>query len=162
MNIQLIKLKFENTCSYKYRPFKYCCEEIQNDKAIAFTDEDFSSKYDYCISEKPIPKFCMSYTKTTTSYEDENADEDEFETTKNYPIQFCPHCGKKIEIQIVDEIDVSERYRILSEQREDLFRKSCVTDSKKEEAELRGRVQKLVEQINDFYELGEWKEDVYV
>ena len=40
MKIDLIKLKFNDTYSYKYKPFQYCCDEIQNDKAIVFTGED--------------------------------------------------------------------------------------------------------------------------
>ena len=35
------------------------------------------------------------------------------------------------------------------------------TDSKKEEFELRNHVKKLDDQINDFYELCEWKGDYY-
>lgn len=37
MKIELIKLKFNDIYSYKYKPFQYCCDEIQNDKAIIFT-----------------------------------------------------------------------------------------------------------------------------
>lgn len=40
MKIELIKLKFNDTHSYKYKPFTHCCDEIQNDKAIVFTGED--------------------------------------------------------------------------------------------------------------------------
>ena len=40
MKIELIKLKFSDTHSYKYKPFTHCCDKIQNDKAIIFTGED--------------------------------------------------------------------------------------------------------------------------
>lgn len=40
MKIDLIKLKFNDTCAYKHKPFQYCCDAIQNDKAIVFTGED--------------------------------------------------------------------------------------------------------------------------
>ena len=46
MKIELIKLKFNNTHSYKYKPFTICCNEIQNDKAIVFTGEDIVGEYD--------------------------------------------------------------------------------------------------------------------
>lgn len=98
-----------------------------------------------------IPQFCNSYTETF------NSCGDEWEQTDNYPIQFCPHCGEKIEISAVDEIDVSDKYNELSKQREELWRKCQRTDSKKEESGLRKQVRKLDDQINDFYELGEWK-----
>lgn len=154
MKIELIKLKFNYTCSYKYKPFTHCCKAIQNDKAIVFTGEDLVHLDTYWEDEKYIPQFCTSHTEVITSYEDE------FEQTDNYPIEFCPHCGEKIEISVVDEIDVSDKYNELTKQREELWKKCQRTDSKKKESELREQVGKLDKQINDFYELGEWKENI--
>ena len=151
MKIDLIKLKFNDTYSYKYKPFTYCCDEIQSNKAIVFTDEDLIHSDDCWDDEIYIPQFCTSHTEIITSYEDE------WEQTDNYQIQFCPHCGEKIEISVVDEIDVSDKYKELLKQREDLLKRCQRTDSKKEERELRKQVRKLDEQINDFYELSEWK-----
>ena len=152
MKIELIKLKFNNTCSYKYKPFTYCCDEIQNNKAIVLTGEDINDiGGEYEDDGFFIPQFCASYTEIITSYEDE------WEQTDNYPIRFCPHCGEKIEISVVDEIDVSDKYNELTKQREELWKKCQRTDSKKEEFELMKQVRKLDDQINDFYELGEWK-----
>ena len=140
MKIELIKLKFNDTHSYKYKPFQYCCDEIQNDKAIVFTGEDLVCN-----------EFCNSYTEIF------NSCGDEYELTDNYPIQFCPHCGEKIEISVADEIDVSDKYNELSKQREELWKKCQRTDSKKKEAELREQVRKLDNQINGFYLLDELK-----
>ena len=152
MKIELIKLKFNNTCSYNYKPFTYCCDEIQNNKAIVLTGEDINEiDGEYEDDGFFIPQFCASYTEIITSYEDE------WEQTDNYPIRFCPHCGEKIEISVVDEIDVSDKYNELTKQREELWKKCQRTDSKKEEFELMKQVRKLDDQINDFYELGEWK-----
>ena len=151
MKIELIKLKFNDTHSYKYKPFTHCCDEIQNDKAIVFTGEDFVHLDTYLEDEIYIPRFCTSYTEVITSYEDE------WEQTDNYPIQFCPHCGEKIEISVVDEIDVSDKYDELTKQRDELWKKCQRTDSKKKEFELREQVEKLNKQINDLYELCEWK-----
>ena len=152
MKIELIRLKFDDTHSYKYKPFKYCCDEIQNDKTIVFIGEninDIGGEYeDDCIY---IPQFCTSYTETVGSWEDE------WEQTDNYPIQFCPHCGEKIEISVVEEIDASDEYNGLTKKRKELWEKCQRTDSKKKESELRNQVRKLDDQINDFYELGEWK-----
>ena len=150
MKIELIKLKFNDAHSYKYKPFKHCCDEIKNDKAIVFTGEDLVYSDDCCGDERYIPRFCTSYTEVITSYEDE------WEQTDNYPIQFCPHCGEKIEIEVVDEIDVSEKYNELSKQRKELWKKYQKTDSKKKAHELREQVRKLDDQINDLYKLGEW------
>lgn len=154
MKIELIKLKFNDTHSYKYKPFKYCCDEIQNDKAIVFTGEDINDiGGEYEDDNVSIPQLCTSHTEVITSYEDE------WEQTDNYPIQFCPHCGKKIKISVVDEIDVSDKYNKLSKRREELWKECQRTDSKKKESEGRKQVRKLDDQINDFYELGEWKGD---
>lgn len=152
MKIELIRLKFDDTHSYKYKPFQYCCNEIQNDKAIIFTGEDINDiGGEYKDEGVSIPHFCTSHTETFNSWGDE------YEQTDNYPIQFCPHCGEKIEISVVDEIDVSDKYKELSKQRDELWEKCQRTDSKKEESELRNKVRKLDDQINDFYELCEWK-----
>lgn len=158
MKIELIKLKFNDTYSYKYKPFTHCCDEIQNDKAIVFTGEDLVCNDTFGLvvrdsDDNIIPQFCTSYTETFNSWGDE------YEQTDNYPIRFCPHCGEKIEISIVDEIDVSDKYDELTKQRDELWKKCQRTDSKKEEHELRKQIRKLDDQINDFYELGEWREN---
>ena len=105
----------------------------------------------YWEDKRYIPRFCTSYTEVITSYEDE------WEQTDNYPIQFCPHCGERIEISVVDEIDVSDKYNELTEQRKELWKKCQRTDSKKKESELREQVGKLDKQINGLYLLDEWK-----
>ena len=156
MKIELIKLKFNDTHSYKYKPFQYCCGEIQDDKTIVFTGEDLVCNDTFGLvvrdsDDTIIPQFCNSYTETFNSYGDE------YEQTDNYPIQFCPHCGEKIKISVVDEIDVSDKYNELSKQREDLWKKCQKTDSKKKESELREQVRKLDKQIDSFYWLDEWK-----
>lgn len=151
MRIDLIKLKFNNTCAYKHKPFQYCCDEIQNDKAIVFIDEDLVHSDDCWDDERYIPQFCTSYTETFNSWGDE------WEQTDNFPIKFCPHCGEKIEISVVDEIDVSDKYEELIKQRDELWRKCQKTDSKKKESELSEQVRKLNKQIDSFYWLDEWK-----
>lgn len=153
MKIELIKLKFNNIHSYKYKPFKYCCDEIQNDKTIVFTGEDLVHSEDCWDDERYVPRFCTSHTEFITSWEDE------WEQTDNYPIKFCPYCGEMIEIAVVEEIDVSEKYKELSKQRKELWEKCQRTDSKKKEYELREQVGKLDDQIDSFYWLDEWKEE---
>ena len=50
IKIELIKLKFDGSVSYKYKPFKYCCEAITKNRTIEFTNEsspdDFYDTYD--------------------------------------------------------------------------------------------------------------------
>ena len=54
-------------------------------------------------------------------------------------------------------VHVSDKYNELYKQRDELWKKCQRTDSKKEEFELMNQVKKLDDQINDFYELCEWK-----
>lgn len=63
--------------------------------------------------------------------------EDEFENTYNYPIRFCPHCGEKIEIAVVNEIDMSDRYNELTKQHDEIWNKYEKMDSDKEKSGLR-------------------------
>ena len=154
MKIELIRLIFDNGHSYKYKPFKCCCEEIDRNECIELTDEDMVTssfvKEDEGIDGCFSPKLCISHTKTIPYYEDE------FEITNNYPIRFCPYCGEKVDIKVVAEIDVSDKYNELSKRRNELWDKCRRTDSKKEDYELREQVGKLDKQIKDFYELNEW------
>lgn len=158
MKIELIKLKFDDTHSYKYKPFNFCCSKIEKNKAIELTadnslynicDADFKPLTDY--DDDVMPYFCTSYTEIFTSWEDE------FENTENYPIQLCPHCGEKIDISVVEEIDLSDKYNKLSKQRVELWKECRKTDSKKKEFELREKVDKIDKEIDSFYCLDEWK-----
>ena len=71
MKIELIKLKFNDTCSYKYKPFQYCCDEIHQNNCIVFTNEDLSPLKYIDEGGNFIPQFCTSHTEIITSYEDE-------------------------------------------------------------------------------------------
>mgnify|MGYP004462734925 FL=1 len=155
MKIDLIKLKFDRTTSYKYKPFKYCCDDIQNNEGIIFTNEDIAS-WKYKDEENNfIPQFCVSVSEVIGSLDDE------FERTDNYPIQFCPHCGEKIEINVVNEVDVSEKFKKLSTQCDELQKKYNKTNSNKKEIELLNQFFKLNKQVNEYYWLNEWDENKY-
>lgn len=70
MEIELIKLKINDTHSYKYKPFTYCCDEIQKDKTIVFTCEDINDiGGEYEDDGVCVPQFCTSYTETVGSWE---------------------------------------------------------------------------------------------
>lgn len=155
MHIDLVKIKFDGHHTYKYKPFEYCCQKIQEDKNITFTDEEIIDYDEESLDAGmvQIPQFCTTSTKTCESYEDS------WEETTNFPIQFCPHCGKKIEFSIVGEVDESERYVKMSEERSDLWERCRKTDSKKKEAELNKRVRELDKELDWFYRLSEYREE---
>ena len=62
MKIELIKLRFNQTFSYKYKSFTYCCNALKNNPCILFTDEDVMSDPSYSISDQDnsLPRFCMT------------------------------------------------------------------------------------------------------
>lgn len=152
IKIELIKLKFDGSVSYKYKPFKYCCEAITKNRTIEFTEE--SSTYDfydtYDDDNITLPHFASWLSETVKDWEDE------WENEYYYPIKFCPHCGEPIEIVVIGEEDRTEEYLELKKQRDVLWKKCRRTDSKKKENELRKQVQELDGKIEWFYALSEY------
>lgn len=155
MKIELIRCKYNGTNSYKYYPFAYCCERLKNNPCVSFTSDnlEYGTKDE---NDEYIPQFCTSYTEVITSYEDE------WEQTHNYPIAYCPHCNKLIEISVVGQADCTEKYKKLQTLRKNLWNKCRETDSKKEEAKLRREVHALDKQIDSFYKLNEWDSEKYL
>ena len=159
MNIELIRLKFNSTYSYKYKPFEYCCKKLKYNKSIAFEVNDFNETYlneeDYDSDADNIafPRFCTSTTKLVDDW-----GATWYETT-NYPISMCPHCGEPINIKLSASVDLSEKYEMLEKQRSELWKKCLKTDSKKKETELRKQVDDLDRKIQGFYIFGEWTEN---
>ena len=94
---------------------------------------------------------------TTQAASAEVAAEDEWENDYYYKISHCPFCGKPIEITVVGEEDMDEYHKVLSKQRDELWKKYNRTDSKKKSEELRKQVQELDDQINWLYHLAEYK-----
>lgn len=156
MKIELIKIKFDDSVSYKYKSFKYCCDAITKNKTIELTTQSPSEDF-YGICDKEfriIPYFASWFSETVTSWEDE------WENDYYYPIKFCPHCGEPIKITIVGEEDWSEEYLSLTKQRNELNEKRRKTDSKKKEAQLSDEIRELDKKIDEFYHLGEYKERI--
>ena len=134
MKIELIKLRFNQTFSYKYKSFTYCCDALKNNPCILFTDEDVMSDPSYSIFRDL---------------------EDEWEETENIPIRFCPHCGEEIQIHVSEEQDLSGKYQELSKERAELWKQCQKTDSKKKEAQLQDQVHELDRKINQYWELSD-------
>ena len=152
MKIELIRQKFNETRGYKYKPFDYCCDKIKDNPRIIFDDVELDEKWDEDDYECTFPAFVIHHSETVHSWEDE------WENDYYYKIDFCPFCGKLIEISIIDEEDVDEIYQSLSKQREELWKKYTRTDSKKKADALREQVRELDNQINWFYHLCEYKD----
>ena len=155
MKIELIRQKFNGSRGYKYKPFTHCCNKIKDNPRIVFSDEvelDTNNLDDSLDDECTFPAFAIWHSEVIRSLEDEWEQDDYFK------INHCPFCGESIEISVVGEEDVDEYYKVLSKQREELWKKCNRTDSKKKSEELRRQVQELDDQINWLYQLTEYKD----
>ena len=73
-----------------------------------------------------------------------------------YPIDYCPHCGQPIEIEIIKEEVVTDQYKRLVEQKNAIYKKMKSTDSKKKERELSKEVCLITQKLNNMYEDCAW------
>ena len=147
MKIELIKQKFNSTRGYKYKPFSWCCNKIQDNPCVVFSDEVYTE--DTIDDECTFPAFALCHTEVYRDWEDE------YEQDTYYKINHCPFCGEAIEISVVSEEDVDDYYKSLSKQREELWKKYNKTDSKKKAQELYEQVHELDSQIDWLYQLAE-------
>jgi hypothetical protein len=69
-----------------------------------------------------------------------------------YKLNYCPICGEKIEIEIVDNVDVTNEYEQLSKERNEIRKKCMKTDSKKKARELELQRRELDMKIESFYQ----------
>lgn len=152
MKIDLVELKINEDNYYKYKSFKYCCAKIRDNPCIVFTNED-TIEEDNDSSVWNIPKFCIREEMMEDDWEDT------FQYTNNFPINFCPFCGEKIEISIAEELDVSEKFNELSEKHKKLRDESRRTDSRRKARKLEDESIELGRKIDGFYILSEWKEE---
>lgn len=149
MKIELIRQKFNGTREYKYKPFSWCCDKIQENPCIVFSDEIYTD--DDIDDECTFPSFALWYSEVIKDWDDE------YEEDTYYKINYCPFCGESIEISVVGEEDIDECYKVLSKQRDELWKKYKRTDSKKKSEELRKQVRELDDKINWFYHLAEYE-----
>lgn len=158
MKIELVKINLGDFYKYKFKSYKPCCDDILDDPCISFTNCNL-------IKETPDnePRHCLT---STDSYNDVSYGD-------NYPIKFCPHCGKPIEIKTVKVIDCSEKFPALVKKRGELleriraFRNSSKSDntsndnkhSEKSLDELYDELQRVSKKINYIQTLSLYKEE---
>lgn len=150
MKIELIRQKFNDTRSYKFKPFSWCCDKIKENPCISFSDSveiDSNNLDNYLDDECTFPAFALCHTES---------DYDDIEWDTYYRINHCPFCGEKIDISVTGEEDVDDYYKILCKQREELWKKYNKTDSKKKAQELYDKVHELDNQIDWLYQLSEY------
>lgn len=125
--------------SYKIISIDKCCDKLINSKNICIANEsdEFETYYDDETDDNYSVKICR--------------EEKDYEGWTDYfyeSIKYCPHCGEKIEIEIVNTVDKQEELEQLRKERDLLWKKCCKTNSKKKEHELQQQVRELDNKIN--------------
>jgi formate dehydrogenase maturation protein FdhE len=144
----IVHNKFGDHESYKIINIERCCDKLINSKNISL-----NTKYDE-YENYDIQEYSVKLIRNEEGY-------DEYRDTFYEKINYCPFCGSKIIIEIVNEVDKTEEYKNLEKEREALWKKCCKTDSKKKAQILNQQVRELDGKINnildsdDFIKKGE-------
>lgn len=156
MKIQVIQREFKShgshERSYKICNCEYCCEGIKHLPNVDFffeytenTDNPVEDDYDYGRD------FGIMLEHSVTYHEPWDYDDYGYTQEYYYKLNHCPICGEKIEIEIVDNIDVTAEYEALSKERDEVHKKWVKTDSIKKQNEYLRKRQKLDAEIESFY-----------
>lgn len=131
MNLSLKEFKVDENLAYKITKMDFCCDTIKECSIINLeTENDYTPRISICQS--------VEYY----------IDGDSYPTFECTPIKFCPFCGKKIKIEIVDKEDVSEYYDELQDKETKLRIKSREIDSRKKSDELTSLARELSDELN--------------
>ena len=138
MKIKVEKWTFDASRSYRIVQSEKCCDKILNSEVIVLND-DYENGDD------------SDYGVKLERYEHYWDYEDEINQYTYEPIKYCPYCGEKIEINIVNTIDKTEEYLELIKRREELWNKAIKTDSRKKSERFREESYALDKVINELY-----------
>lgn len=148
MRLELIKQNFDGDTGYKYKHINFCCDKFKDKPFIELTDESY---YDDGDSDRK-PRMCLVYNYEWTEWGEV------MQATTYYPIKYCPFCGESIDIEVVAEEDVTEKYKSWKREYDILVKGARVTDSKVKEQHLRKKIQELDDKIEYLYEIGEYRQ----
>lgn len=137
MEIHLIKQLYNNTGSYKYFPFEYCCEDLQKNPFIRLTKEYPENEKDGILDKDGmvIPYFAV--------IKPGNGLGDIYDKDQCFKIDFCPFCGSPIQISFSGTVDVDDLYKRIKGQREILGKRLKQVVSKKDETCIAGKLKQL-------------------
>lgn len=147
MNIKVEKWEFDGERSYKILELTKCCDKITKSNVVTLT-EDYESGDDTDYSVKLADMRVQWF------------DFDDWDEYYLYEkISYCPFCGEKINIEIINTIDKTEEYLELKLQRDGFWAKANKTDSRKREARLREQTYELDKKINEMHINDNFKEE---
>lgn len=157
MNIDLIKIHlkdkdFGEISTYKYLPFEYCCEKLKNFEHVSLEDEVYSINLndEEDENENIIPRFFFHC--------EESQPWEENTWSTYYKIDYCPFCGEKINVSVVDNIDRSELYTKLQNYFDALKNAAEETDSVKTKKRIEKEMIDIHRKINNMREFGEYRD----
>ena len=140
MKIEVSKWIFGGTCSYKIKSLTKCCDEIINSNVITLA-------YDY--ENDDDSDYSVKLRENHTEYDSYDHSYDDYTTYES--IKYCPFCGEKINIKIVEVIDKNDEYLELTQTRDELWDKYKKTDSIKKANKLQLEVRELDRKINEIH-----------
>lgn len=166
MRIEAVKVKVNDGYVFKVTKMDYCCEKIKANPTIGLHAEP---SYDvYCqVCDHEADNCCKECTLNETDdvgimrlammieeeYTYPEPWEDSYTTDyRYYPISYCPHCGRKIEIRIVGEEDMNEAYNTLVQKAAEIQKEIRSTDSKRKSEKLEKERREIWRKINNMCE----------
>ena len=152
MKIQVIQREFEShgsiNKSYKICDCKYCCDGIKRLPNINFYFKEANNTDNPIEDDYGYGQDLGVMLEEVTEYHDWG---DTFTEEYYYKLNYCPICGEKIEVEIVDNVEVTNEYERLSKERDEVHKKWIKTDSIKKKNELQSKRQELDREIESFY-----------
>lgn len=156
MKIQVIQREFKShgsvDKSYKICNCEYCCEGIKQLPNVDFyfevaenTDNPIEDDYGYGRDLGVMLQHSITY-HDPWEYDDYGYEQEFY-----YKLNHCPICGEKIEVEIVDNVEVTDVYESLEKERDKIHKKYIKTDSIKKQDEYLRLRQKLDREIEAFY-----------
>lgn len=142
MEIKYIKRNGNDFTGYKVNPFKWCCDDLENNESIVL-----STELSYGCDDNYTPKIMLHISDTYTEWGEECTND------FYYTLKFCPFCGKEIVLTYIGEEDISVEYKELSDLRDKLNDERRKTDSKKRTSELDSKIRQLDDKMQKLYEI---------
>lgn len=160
MKLKAKKIKINGQVAYKYFKPKYCCAMLQTNPIVEIVDEH-PNNYLCCLECKNENNNCAdcSYDILNDStfglFLTEEKKTTDWEDTYYYPIKYCPFCGEKIEVEVLESIDKTKEVEKINSMIEELRKKVNSCDSKKKCASLNKEIKALYALSDYYYTTGE-------
>lgn len=169
MKIKVIEQAINKGKYHKYLPLEYCCERLKHTKYIELTDE-LMSYCSICDVEDRLgcEIDCDLYKdgkriNLAFCYDDTHPEPwEDYYTTDTYyiPLDYCPFCGEKIEVEIVKREDITEKYLNVEKEYKKVHDKWTKCDSIKKRNALEEEWRQWSDKMDEMLTFTEYKENL--